>query len=145
MAKFIVVFALLVASSSVFTVVLAQQGMMQGQPAQDSHIMRDIGPTIAGKMLHAWISLAGAVLIFALALKFMVGGALARPIMLIGFGVLADAIIGLFLTDAEHMDLMWVGSLLSSLSIVFAILWVAQIFGVFQFKKQASGETQVSR
>ena len=65
--------------------------------------------------------------------------------MLIGFGVLADAIVGLFLTDAEHMDLMWVGSLLSSLSIVFAILWIAQIFGVFQFKKQSSGETQVSK
>ena len=145
MRKFFVVFVLLAVCSFIFTPVLAQQSMMSDQPAQDSHIMRDIGPTIAGKMLHAWISLAGAVLIFALALKFMVGGALARPIMLIGFGVLADAIVGLFLTDAEHMDLMWVGSLLSSLSIVFAILWIAQIFGVFQFKKQSSGETQVSK
>ncbi|MBI2577578.1 MAG: hypothetical protein HYV77_01905 [Candidatus Wildermuthbacteria bacterium] len=145
MAKFFIVFALLAASAFIFTDALAQQNMMSVQTAQDSHLMENIGPTLWGKMLHAWIALAGAVLIFSLALKFMVGGALARPIMLIGFGVLADAIVGLFLTDAEHMNLMWLGSLLSSGAIVLAIIWIAQIFGVFQFKKQASKEAPASK
>lgn len=98
----------------------------------DGTMGHNMGIVIAGKMLHAWVSLGAAVIIFFLALKFMTGGKLARPIMLIGFGALADAIIGLGVTPGEHMQLMWLGSLLFSTSVIVGIIWIGKIFGMFQ-------------
>lgn len=95
----------------------------------------DTGPMLLNGMLHAWVSLAAAIAIFALGLKYMVGGKLSRPIMLMGFGALADAIVGLFFTSSSHLDYMWLGSLAFSLSVVFGIIWMASIFGVFQKQK----------
>lgn len=93
------------------------------------------GPVLFNNMLHAWVSLAAAIVIFILALKYMVGGKLARPIMLIGFGALSDAIIGLFFTSSSHLDYMWLGSLAFGFSVVLGIIWMANIFGVLQKQK----------
>ena len=92
----------------------------------------DTGPILLNSMLHAWVSLAAAIAIFALALKYMVGGKLSRPIMLMGFGALTDAIIGLFFTSSSHLNYMWLGSLVFSVSVILGIIWMANIFGVFQ-------------
>lgn len=90
------------------------------------------GPVFYNVMLHAWVSLLAAVAIFMLGLKYMVGGRLSRPIMLMGFGALTDAIIGIFFSSYSHLDYMWIGSLVFSLSVILGIIWMAQIFGVFQ-------------
>lgn len=93
------------------------------------------GPILLNGMLHAWVSLIAAIAIFALALKYMVGGKLSRPIMLMGFGALTDSIIGLFFTSSSHLNYMWLGSLVFSVSVVLGIIWMANIFGVFQKQK----------
>lgn len=99
---------------------------MQDQMVMDEGEM--MGPTIAGKMLHAWVSLAAAIIIFILAFKFMLGHQMSRPITLIGFGALADALIGLMLTPENHMQNMWLGGLIFSSSVVLGILWIGKIF-----------------
>lgn len=109
--------------------------MMMAENADGMMDHNNMGIVIAGRMLHAWVSLGAAVIIFFLALKFMTGGKLARPIMLIGFGALADAIIGLGMTPGEHMQLMWLGSLIFSASVVVGIIWMGKIFGMFQSNK----------
>lgn len=95
------------------------------------HIM---GPILGGRMLHAWLGLGAAVVIFFLTLGMMRGGRLAQPIFLIGLGVLADALIGVVLPPLEHAKWMWLGSLMLNGAIVVAVLWIAQIFGVFRRK-----------
>lgn len=95
----------------------------------------NMGPVIVGKMLHAWISLAAAIVIFILTLKFMAGGKLAAPILLIGLGALIDAMIGFFPPHQGHMETMWIGTLAFSGAVVVGTIWMAQIFGAFQTKK----------
>lgn len=109
-----------------------------------SVMVHSLGPTIVGKMLHAWVSLFAAIIIFVLALKFMTGGQLSRPIMLMGFGALGDAVIGLTSTPANHLQNMWIGSLIFSLAVVIAILWIGKIFGAFKMpaKKEISQPSQ---
>ena len=94
-----------------------------------------MGPTILNRMLHAWVSLVAAIVIFVLALKFLRGGKLAQPVFLIGLGALADALLGLTASPGAHMQTMWLGSLLFSTAVVIAIVWMAKIFGVFGIRK----------
>ena len=111
-------------------VALNAQSMDMNAGEETMHEM-EMGPMIADRMLHAWISALAAIIIFSLALKYMTGGALARPIMLMGLGALMDAMIGLFPSHEGHMETMWIGSLIFSTSVVVGIIWMANIFGVF--------------
>lgn len=104
----------------------------------DGTVGHNMGPVFAGKMLHAWVSLGAAIIIFFLALKYMTGGALARPIMLIGFGALGDAIVGLGMAPGDHMKTMWLGALIFSSAVVVGIIWMGKIFGMFQSSKSTS-------
>lgn len=90
------------------------------------------GPLLAGRMLYAWVSFVAAILIFILAVEYMAGGELSKPILLMGFGALVDAQIGLLLPPAVHVQFMWLGSLVFSMTVVLGIIWMAQIFGVFK-------------
>jgi len=115
-----------------------EKGVTEESMAMDSgSIARMMGPVFAGRMLHAWVSLGAAIVIFILALKYLVGGAISRPIMLIGFGALGDALLGLVPSPQVHMQFMWLGSLIFSLSVILGILWMAKIFGVFAAKQQS--------
>jgi hypothetical protein len=96
-----------------------------------------MGPTIGGRMLHAWVSLMAAIVIFFIALRYMAGGKLAQPIMLIGIGALVDGLMGLISSPADHMMTMWIGALVFSSSVVLAIIWIGKIFGVFSMKTKA--------
>lgn len=121
--SFFLIFSTLIAARNSFGVVMDMG--METAP-------HNTGPILLNSMLHAWVSLAAAIAIFALALKYMVGGKLSRPIMLMGFGALTDAIIGLFFTSSSHLNYMWLGSLVFSVSVILGIIWMANIFGVFQ-------------
>ena len=94
-----------------------------------------MGPVVADRMLHAWVSLAAAIVIFIIALKYMAGGQLAKPVMLMGVGALGDSLSGLIPPPEIHMQWMWLGSLIFSTSVVLAILWMGKIFGVFARKQ----------
>lgn len=90
-----------------------------------------IGPVFAGRMLHAWTSLVAAVIIFFLALKYMKGGKLAQPIMLIGIGALSDAVIGLIISPINNMEFLWMGNLIFSVTVVLGVVWMGYLFGGF--------------
>jgi hypothetical protein len=89
------------------------------------------GPMFAGRMLHAWTSLIAAIIIFFLALKYMTGGKLAYPIMLIGLGALSDAVFGLMTSPANNIEFAWLGNLIFSVAVVFAVIWMGYLFGGF--------------
>jgi hypothetical protein len=105
-----------------------------GTVMEDGTIMEhSMGPLIAERMLHAWVSLVAAMVIIFLAMM-MGGGALRWPIMLIGLGAMADAGLGLVARPGEHMQVMWIGSFIFSSAVVIAIIWIGKIFGVFNKK-----------
>lgn len=93
-------------------------------------------------MLPAWLYLGGAVTMLVLSLKFMSGGALARPFTLMGIGVLVDAVIqisaslsGIGLlgaTPATVTQILLALSIASRLSVVFGMFWIANIFGIIK-------------
>lgn len=91
----------------------------------------DAGPVFAGRMLHAWTSLLAGIIIFFLALKYITGGKLALPMMLIGFGALSDAVFGLIISPANNMEFVWLGNLIFSVSVVLGIIWMGYLFGSF--------------
>lgn len=140
---FIAFISIMILSFLLVTPVFAQMNM---QPAAgdvehalseehlDGTMGHNMGPMIAGRMLHAWVSLGAAIVIFFLALKYMTGGKLSRPIMLIGFGAMSDSLIGLTMSPTQHMQWMWLAATIFSVSVIIGILWMGQIFGIFQSK-----------
>lgn len=142
---FIAFISIMILSFLLITPVFAQMQTDTGNMEQimtsehaDGTMGHNMGPMIAGRMLHAWVSLAAAIIIFFLALKYMTGGKLSRPIMLIGFGALGDSLIGLTMTPTQHMQWMWLAATIFSVSVVIGILWMGSIFGVFQSAKATS-------
>lgn len=111
---------------------MTQENIISSGQMKNTTMSAHEGPMFYNIMLHAWVSLLAAIAIFILGLKYMVGGKLSRPIMLMGFGALTDALIGIFFSSYSHLDYMWFGSLAFSLSVVLGIIWMANIFGVFQ-------------
>jgi len=90
--------------------------------------MSPIGPVIFDRVLNAWASLVAAIIIFLLALTYMKGGYLARPILVIGVGALTDAIVGLALPPVLYAEWAWVGSLVLSFCIIIAVFWMERLF-----------------
>jgi len=96
------------------------------------------------KMLPAWISLAGAAVMLTLALKYMTGGSLAKPFILIGWGVLIDGLIRILdslvfirLLPESYLytQVIFTGSLVFRLFVVFGVIWIASIFGILKTDK----------
>jgi hypothetical protein len=85
-------------------------------------------PVIFGKALQTWVSLIAAIIIFILAFKYMKGGKLGKPVLVIGAGALADALLGLFLPIEAYAQLRWASGLIFSVSVIFAVFWMEKIF-----------------
>jgi hypothetical protein len=93
------------------------------------------------RMLPAWVSLGGAIVLIILASKYMAGGSLAKPFMLIGWGAFIDALaqifdslilIGIFSSTSLSVQMIFIGGLFFRLSVVFGVIWIASIFGVLK-------------
>ena len=94
-------------------------------------------------MFPSWISLAGAIIILILAIKHMSGGALSKPFILIGIGVLADALMQIYSSTVIagvmpitqlFINTAWVTGLFFRLSVVIGLIWIAGVFGILRQK-----------
>ena len=99
------------------------------------------------RMFPAWISLAGAIILLVLASKHMRGGKLASPFILIGLGILIDALIQIITSFSSadiitvpvyYPEIVFTVSLLFRLSVVLGAIWIAGIFGVLRSSKKKS-------
>jgi len=98
-----------------------------------------------GRVAYAWTSFIAAIIIFVLVFKFMAGGQLARPITIIGFGSLANALIGFipivsevylerFISPTVEVQLLWFGSLVFHISVIIGVFGIAKVFGLLRVK-----------
>jgi hypothetical protein len=106
-----------------------------------SDLIETISTDFILQMLPAWVSLGGAIVMLVLGTKYMSGGSLAKPFVLIGWGALIDALaqivgslvlIGLLPEVTSYEQIVLIGGLFFRLSVVFGITWIAHIFGVLK-------------
>ncbi len=71
-------------------------------------------------MLSGWINLALALICFGLA--YRIRAVLSGPIFLIGIGALINTLV------CVVGSYVWLGTAMSALSVVIAILWIMRIF-----------------
>lgn len=92
-------------------------------------------------MFPSWVYLGGAVIMLLLGIKYMNGGALARPFTLMGFALLLDALVQMvssliFLNLIPPIEMfgqvVFGVGLLFRLSVVFGMVWIGNIFGVLR-------------
>jgi hypothetical protein len=104
-------------------------------------IIQTIDADFILRMLPAWVSLGGAIVMLVLGTKHMAGGNLAKPFILIGWGALIDALtqifgslilIGLLPGSLPHAQFILIGGLFFRFSVVFGVVWIAHIFGVLK-------------
>jgi hypothetical protein len=106
-----------------------------------SGLIETIDSSFILQMLPAWVSLGGAIVMLVLGIKYMSGGSLAKPFVLIGWGALIDALaqiigslilIGLLPGSSSYKQIVLIGGLFFRFSVVFGITWIAHIFGVLK-------------
>ena len=119
-------------SGAFMPLVASAKGVSADSIFGDIIYMNALGPVIFERMLHSWVALVAAIIVFILALKYMKGGYLARPILLIGFGSLADGLLGIALPPALYASWMWIGSLILTVCIIIAVFWMEKLFRAMQ-------------
>jgi len=110
--------------------VFAEEGVSPASSFLGTSIYMDeiIGPVLFGRVLHAWVLLIASVIIFTLVLKYMKGGYLARPLLLIGFGILVSALLGISVPPSVYISWTWVGDIVISVCVIVAIFWIERLF-----------------
>jgi hypothetical protein len=102
------------------------------------------GASFVWTMFPSWIYVGGAIVMLILGLKSLSGGSLAKPFTLMGLTLLLDALAQMvsslvlisLIPRMEIIDRVTFGvELIFRLSIVFSMVWIANIFGVLKMSK----------
>ncbi len=99
--------------------------------AQGGVVYTSNEPIIFQKTLQTWVSFIAAAIILVLAFKYMKGGRLSGPMIVIGIGAFANALMGFVLPFETYVELAWFGNVVFSLSVIFAVFWMEKIFTSF--------------